>query len=296
MLKEILRKNAQIGIAITVAFSSYFVGYILDNPIALLILFLYGTFLVYSHFKKRFDLDKLSKTEIFAKIVTILSSLTFLFYSISQINTGEGKHAGILFIVLCIITLLPYIIVVILIDFLKAEVIAINLLMGTFFSLMIISITNPTLGALISLFFPFIIYIAVYSKKSKKMKLITFGIIISYLVLAPYYFIQGTDIGLKLKDPCFKRERYGKGETHFIKGDRVCAFIYDNNSWNGAFYTVKGADAASYESVGTWYTRDKNNVYYGHKKIDADVNTFKYENHIFSDKNGIWKDGVLSTE
>lgn len=292
---KLLKKNMQITIAGVVFLAIYVIGYVFDSPIALFVLFLYGIFLISSHFEKRVNQGTLFKLEILAKVTTIIASIIFLLFSTSQLNFGGGRQAGAMFIMFCIVILFPYIIVVIVLNFSKNKTLVINLFIGLFFILTLFGLRNPALGALISFSFPLVIYIAIYLKKLKKLKFITFGVATLYLISTPYYFIQGTDIGLRLKDPCFKRERYGKGETHYIKGDRVCAFIYQN-SWDGYYSTVAGADAETYESISAWYTKDKNSVYYGHKKIDADTSTFKYENHIFSDKNGIWEEGKLSAK
>jgi hypothetical protein len=237
--------------------------------------------------------------KIVTKIIVAVSSLVILYQFMEQIDTGGpgNAQAGVLFILFFVAFVLPYLVLIFAIDTSKNEKVNITLEMKfivifSFFG--ILSFMRPFWGALIGCAFPLVVYISIFSKKHSKIKLIAIIAGVLYLIAAPYFFIKGTDLGYKLNDPCWGRYYIAKGPVYEIRDDRVCLEYYRGPS-SIKIKTLEGADPITFEKFGRGYYKDKNHIYYGHLITGADVETFKHENNIFSDKNGVWENGQMIT-
>ncbi len=285
-------------------------SHIIDSPLLFVLAIILGIIsFLYLHLKNRFNEKNITKLKLFVKFITAIISLIIFYFFTLQIgilNIGS-RQAGIIFLMFIFCIVLPYIVLIFTIDSSKSGLINLKLawsLVIIFLAFMIIGILNPLVGAMFSFTIPLIGYVIIYTKYLNKFRLVAISVLFVYLLLTPYYFIKGTDLGNKLRDPCFRREPYGKGEPFYIKNGRVCAYF--KNGLNGNFATVKGADSGTYKylSNSCGYTEDKNRVYYNHQPISADVATFHCKSinpsikHalckdiICSDKDGVWEKGV----
>jgi hypothetical protein len=295
----------------TVLIGLFIASHIIESPPLFALTIISGAaLLLYSHLKKRFDKKTMTKLKLFVKFLTVITSLLIFYFFILQIGTLHtgSKQAGVMVLMWLFFIVLPYVILIIMIDSSENELMDAKLvwhLITIFSAFMFLGILAPPLGAIISFTVPLVVYIIIYTKHLDRPRSVALAMLFFYLLLAPYYFINGTDVGIKLSDPCFKREPYGKGEPFYIKNGHVCAHFKDGLTGN--FATVEGADVETYKylSNGCGYTKDKNKVYYHHYPTPADIATFYCENTspsgkhtlcnnvICSDKNGAWEKGIL---
>lgn len=108
------------------------------------------------------------------------------------------------------------------------------------------------------------------------------------------------DNHIKWNDPCFHAYEVSKGKAHSIKKGRVCMEFK-----RGARYaytkTLDGADAKTFHEINAFYFADKNNVYYGDKRLPgAKPSDFreigKHSGYYRSGNNFYYKDKRLSAD
>jgi hypothetical protein len=213
---------------------------------------------------------------VFAKIVTILSSLWLWYAMISQIYFAEpGNHFVGMFLSLFIVVVLgPYVIIITRLNLSKCDKSCEGLLLLSLFGLgayIIKGFIVPATGAFMIFSFPYFGYVLVFSRK-KKVRLFAGILLIGYMASLPYFVLNGTDFGRKIKDPCFVRD-WGKGSGFFVKDNRVCGYTRDGLATYAV--TVDGLDVKTFQELGSWYAKDTEGVYYSNKLISNRPKEFK---------------------
>jgi hypothetical protein len=216
-----------------------------------------------------------SRGVVFGKILTIVISGYLWYMMVSQIYFAEpGNHfVGMFFIVFVFFVFVPYVIGIVMIDLKKYEkkyelLIMVSLLVIGLY--VVRGFIHPTEGAFIIFAIPYSAYVLFFSNR-KNIKLIARVVFLGYLISLPYFIMEGTDFGKKIKDPCFERVS-GKGKGLFIKNGRVCGFVRNDHEWYAV--TMNNLDVSSFREIGGGYFKDAKGVYYGVQLISTRSKAF----------------------
>lgn len=87
---------------------------------------------------------------------------------------------------------------------------------------------------------------------------------------------------------------------YFLK-DKINIYFNDNNSYPPEYQIIEGADFDTFEAIDGRYGKDRYSVYYGNKKLNADVETFKQlvaenyncSNLYYADENNVYIFGKI---
>jgi len=216
-----------------------------------------------------------SRGVVFGKILIIVISGYLWYMMVSQIYFVEpGNHfVGMFFIVFVFFVFVPYVIGIVMIDLKKYEkkyelLIMVSLLVIGLY--VVRGFIHPTEGAFIIFAIPYSAYVLFFSNR-KNIKLIAGVVFLGYLISLPYFIMEGTDFGKKIKDPCFERVS-GKGKGLFIKNGRVCGFVRNDHEWYAV--TMNNLDVNSFREIGGGYFKDAKGVYYGVQLISTRSKAF----------------------
>ena len=123
---------------------------------------------------------------------------------------------------------------------------------------------------------------------------------------------HGSEAAWWNQDADFYRRLQAISSRHYQIEKRIFYYFQDDNdvydypvyntkvsgfNWehDGCFLEIRDVDPATFQVLNEIYAKDKNNVYFHSRKIDADTQTFALIDHLFAkDCHGIWFNGRLS--
>jgi hypothetical protein len=108
----------------------------------------------------------------------------------------------------------------------------------------------------------FPLYIWVFANTKQRFFSLQGIVLVVFPIAAFLASSSGRDVIFSHNDPCYEVVE-GKAPSYVIRQDRVC--VLDGSS---TLKTLEGADAASFEEIGSGYARDKYRTYYNGRPTD----------------------------
>jgi hypothetical protein len=125
----------------------------------------------------------------------------------------------------------------------------------------------------VKIMFP--LYVWVFIKTDKKLFTRYGAILIIFPIVAFFTSSHGIDVIQSIGNPCYEVVE-GKAPNYVIRGNNVCIVGGGTGLSTSYLKPLEGADAQSFEDIGSGYAKDKNNVYrYGVILPGANPQTFK---------------------